>query len=135
MQCTAINDTAKGIVAIRFLEPAPAETLADWVELGRITPLQAELAQQVPLADDITVEADSGGHTDNRPLVSILPAILSLRDEVQAKNNYAQPVRIGAAGGIATPASMLAAFMLGAAYVATGSINQACTESGASAHR
>jgi trans-AT polyketide synthase, acyltransferase and oxidoreductase domains len=121
-------------VAIRFLEPAPAETLAELVKLGRITPLQAELAQQVPLADDITVEADSGGHTDNRPLVSILPAILSLRDEVQAKNNYAQPVRIGAAGGIATPASMLAAFMLGAAYVATGSINQACTESGASAH-
>ena len=121
-------------VAIRFLQPAPQETLAELVKLGRITPLQAELALQIPLADDITVEADSGGHTDNRPLVSILPAILGLRDEVQAQHNYAQPVRIGAAGGIATPASMLAAFMLGAAYVITGSINQACTESGTSVH-
>ena len=121
-------------VAIRFLQPAPQETLNELVNLGRITPLQAELALNVPLADDITVEADSGGHTDNRPLVSILPAIINLRDETQARHQFSQPVRIGAAGGIATPASMLAAFMLGAAYVVTGSINQACTESGASSH-
>lgn len=121
-------------VAIRFLQPAPQEALDELVTLGRITPLQAELALKVPLADDITVEADSGGHTDNRPLVSILPAILNLRDEMQALHRFSQPVRIGAAGGIATPASMLAAFMLGAAYVVTGSINQACSESGASSH-
>lgn len=121
-------------VAIRFLQPAPQETLAELVQLGRITPLQAELAARVPLADDITVEADSGGHTDNRPLVSILPAIIHLRDEIQDKYNYPQPVRIGAAGGIATPAATLSAFIMGAAYVVTGSINQACSESGASAH-
>jgi hypothetical protein len=29
---------------------------------------------RVPLACDITVEADSGGHTDNRPLSVLLPA-------------------------------------------------------------
>ena len=121
-------------VAIRFLQPAPQEALAELVAQGRITPLQAELAAKVPLADDLTVEADSGGHTDNRPLVGILPPILTRRDEIQVQQNYAQPVRVGAAGGIATPAAMLAAFMLGAAYVATGSINQACTESGASEH-
>jgi len=27
------------------------------------------------------MEADSGGHTDNRPLVSIIPATLVLRDK------------------------------------------------------
>jgi PfaD family protein len=86
------------------------------------------------MADDITVEADSGGHTDNRPLVSVLPAIIQLRDSLQAKYAFAQPVRVGAAGGIATPASTLAAFMMGAAYVTTGSVNQACVESGASEH-
>ena len=60
--------------------------------------------------------------------------MLALRDEMQASYQYAQPVRVGAAGGISTPASALAAFMMGAAYIATGSVNQACVESGASAH-
>jgi PfaD family protein len=60
--------------------------------------------------------------------------MIALRDELQAKHNYAQSVRIGAAGGISTPSSVLGAFMMGAAYVVTGSVNQACVESGASAH-
>jgi trans-AT polyketide synthase/acyltransferase/oxidoreductase domain-containing protein len=86
------------------------------------------------MADDITVEADSGGHTDNRPLVCMLPAIIALRDQVQTERQYTQLVRVGAAGGIGTPEAALAAFVLGAAFVVTGSINQACVESGASEH-
>ena len=121
-------------VARRFMEPAPEDMLSDLVAEGKITPLQAELAKHVPMADDITAEGDSGGHTDNRPLVSLLPAMLAYRDELQGKYNYPTPVRIGAGGGISTPASALAAFMMGAAYVVTGSINQACIESGASDH-
>jgi PfaD family protein len=86
------------------------------------------------MADDITVEADSGGHTDNRPLVSLLPAILDLRDAMQEKQPHIQAIRIGAAGGISTPASALAAFSMGAAYIVTGSVNQACVEAGTSAY-
>ncbi|MBE9038613.1 2-nitropropane dioxygenase, partial [aff. Roholtiella sp. LEGE 12411] len=97
-----------------------------------ITELQATLAAKVPMADDITVEADSGGHTDNRPLVCLLPSIISLRDDIQSQYHYQTPVRVGVAGGIATPQSALAAFMMGAAYIMTGSINQSCIESGAS---
>ena len=119
-------------MAQRFLDPAPADLLTLLVQANKITPLQAELAQRVPMADDITVEADSGGHTDNRPLVCMLPAFIALRDQVQAIRQYVQPVRIGAAGGIGTPEAALAAFMLGAAYVVTGSVNQSCVESGAS---
>ena len=121
-------------VALKFLEPAPQELLNQLMDEGKITSEQASLALLVPMADDITVEADSGGHTDNRPLVSVLPAIIRLRDQIQAKRQYPKPVRIGAGGGIATPESALAAFMMGAAYVVTGSVNQACVESGASAH-
>ncbi len=121
-------------VATKFLHPAPANLLADLVTRGLITEQQAHLAAHVPMADDITVEADSGGHTDNRPLVCLLPSIIALRDEVQAQRAYPLPVRIGAAGGIATPASALAAFMMGAAYVVTGSINQACREAAVSPH-
>ncbi|MBW4696837.1 MAG: PfaD family polyunsaturated fatty acid/polyketide biosynthesis protein [Aphanocapsa lilacina HA4352-LM1] len=121
-------------VAGRFLQPAPEALLRQLVEAGRLSPLQATLAGKVPMADDITVEADSGGHTDNRALVCLLPSILAQRDEIQAQQRFAQPTRIGAAGGIGTPQAVLAAFMMGAAYVVTGSVNQACVEAGTSAH-
>ncbi|QSJ16133.1 PfaD family polyunsaturated fatty acid/polyketide biosynthesis protein [Nostoc sp. UHCC 0702] len=119
-------------VASKFMQPAPIKILKQLVEQKLISELQATLAEKVPLADDITVEADSGGHTDNRPLVCLLPSILELRDEIQNKFSYKNPVRVGAAGGIATPKSALAAFMMGAAYVVTGSINQSCIEAGTS---
>lgn len=121
-------------VASKFMQPAPPRILKELLEQGLITELQAKLAAKVPMADDITVEADSGGHTDNRPLVCLLPSLIALRDEIQAQYHYPQPIRIGAAGGIATPESALAAFMMGAAYVVTGSVNQACVESGACEH-
>lgn len=117
-------------VALKFMEPAPDKLLADLVSSGQITQQQASMARQVPMADDITVEADSGGHTDNRPLVSILPSMIALRNEIQEKRNYTRAIRIGAAGGIGTPESALAALMMGAAYVVTGSVNQGCIEAG-----
>lgn len=121
-------------VARRFMSPAPDDLVASLLQDGKITPQQAELSQRVPLADDITVEADSGGHTDNRPLVGLMPTMLALRDEMQNQYRYLHPIRVGAAGGIATPQAALAAFMMGAAYVASGSINQSCVESGTSEH-
>lgn len=121
-------------IAAHFMQPAPDSFLKSLLEKGKITPLQAKLAKQIPMADDITVEADSGGHTDNRPLVALLPIIIQLRDEMQQKHQFKQRIRIGAAGGISTPASALAAFMMGAAYVVTGSVNQACVEAGTSEH-
>ncbi|MGF1498740.1 MAG: PfaD family polyunsaturated fatty acid/polyketide biosynthesis protein [Elainellaceae cyanobacterium] len=121
-------------VATKFLQPAPVKILRELINQGLITEQQARLAEQVPMADDITVEADSGGHTDNRPLVCLLPDIQELRDEQQAVYRYPSPVRIGVAGGIGTPQSVLAAFMMGAAYVVTGSINQSCIEAGTSDH-
>ena len=119
-------------VARHFLSPAPGEMLHALVARGELTAREAELAQRVPVAEDITVEADSGGHTDNQPLVALLPAILGLRDELMTKHEYARPPRVGAAGGLGTPTAVAAAFSLGAAYVLTGSVNQACVEAGLS---
>jgi len=121
-------------VATQFLQPAPGKLLGPLVAQGVITQQQANLAQRVPMADDITVEADSGGHTDNRPLVCLLPSMAALRDEIQAECQYRVPVRIGAGGGIGTPLSALGAFMMGAAYVVTGSVNHGCVEAGTSDH-
>ncbi|MFZ5440968.1 MAG: PfaD family polyunsaturated fatty acid/polyketide biosynthesis protein [Myxococcota bacterium] len=119
-------------VARKFFEPAPEKLLAELVAKGQLTATEAELARELPMADDVTAEADSGGHTDNRPLVLLLPALQALRDEVCAARRYASRPRVGAAGGLATPASVATAFSMGAAYVVTGSINQATKEAGTS---
>ncbi|NRD74804.1 eicosapentaenoate synthase subunit PfaD [Shewanella sp. VB17] len=121
-------------VAEKFMSPAPVNMLQKLVNEGAITPEQMTLAQQVPMSDDITAEADSGGHTDNRPLVTLLPTILALKEEIQAKYQYDIPIRVGCGGGVGTPDAALATFNMGAAYIVTGSINQACVEAGASEH-
>ena len=119
-------------VARKFLSPPPDKFLEQLIENNLVSPEQAALAAQIPMADDLTAEADSGGHTDNRPALALLPTMMALRDEISAKFNYKNPVRVGLAGGIATPESTAAAFAMGAAFVLTGSINQACVESGTS---
>lgn len=119
-------------VATKFFSPAPAALVQELVRQGRLTPEQAELARRVPVAQDLTAEADSGGHTDNRPAITLLPTMLALRDRLQQTHGFAMPLRVGAAGGISTPASAAAAFAMGAAYVLTGTVNQACVESGSS---
>nr|WP_202447897.1 PfaD family polyunsaturated fatty acid/polyketide biosynthesis protein [Streptomyces sp. SID5468] len=112
-----------------FLRPAPEPLLAGLLTSGAITAEQAGLARRVPVADDVTVEADSGGHTDGRQLTVLLPVVLALRDRV-ARDTGLPAVRVGAAGGIGTPSAAAAAFALGADYVVTGSVNQSCVEAG-----
>ena len=121
-------------VAAKFMQPAPSDMLDHLVAEGSLTVEQAELARRVPLADDITAEADSGGHTDNRPMVALLPSMIAVRNEIQAKLGYDRLIRVGVGGGISTPHAALGAFMMGADYIVTGSVNQACVEAGASEH-
>lgn len=119
-------------VAERFMSPAPKTMVDKLVQQGLLSAEQAALAEHLPVADDITVEADSGGHTDRRPLTALLPIIIALRNRLQSHFDYSRLLRVGAAGGIGTPESALAAFSMGAAYVVTGSVNQSCVESGSS---
>jgi len=119
-------------VAKPFLSPAPESLLAPLVAEGLLTPEEAGLARLVPVAGDITVEADSGGHTDNRPLPVLLPRILALAEDISATHGYARPPRVGVGGGLGTPAALASAFAAGAAYVVTGSVNQCTVESGLS---
>lgn len=120
-------------VGRQFLSPAPEAMLRALVAEGRITPEEAQLASGIPVAEDITAEADSGGHTDNRALTVLLPRLIGLRDAIAAANDYVVLPRVGAAGGLGTPAAVAAAFAAGAAYVLTGSVNQSAVESGLSA--
>jgi PfaD family protein len=119
-------------VATKWFSPPPEKMLRELIASADISEEQAILAKEIPMAQDLTVEADSGGHTDNRPAITLLPTIIALRDRCQKEFNYTMPLRVGAAGGIATPASAAAAFSMGAAYIVTGTVNQACVESGSS---
>lgn len=119
-------------VASKFFAPPPRKYLDQLVKQGHLTPEQAELAEGIPVAQDLTAEADSGGHTDNRPFITLLPTMIALRDEMQARHGYDAPLRVGAAGGIGTPSAMASAFAMGAAYVLLGSIPQSCVEAGMS---
>ncbi len=117
-------------VARRFMAPAPAELVNALLAQGLITADEARLARHVAVAEDYTVEADSGGHTDNQALTALFPTIQAERDHAVATYGYKRPIRLGAAGGIGTPTAAAAAYALGASFILTGSVNQSCVESG-----
>ncbi len=119
-------------VASRFFSPPPEAILRELVSDGSISAEQAQLAEEIPMAYDLTAEADSGGHTDNQSPLTLAPTMLTLRDRFMEKYQYDRPLRVGAGGGIGSPISALAAFSMGAAYIVTGSVNQSAKESGTS---
>lgn len=119
-------------VAEVFMRPAPQNIVDELLACGQITLDEATLSREIPMAQDICVEADSGGHTDQGNAYVLLPAIRSLRYKVMDQQHYNLPIRIGAAGGIGTPEAAVAAFMLGADFILTGSINQCTVEAGIS---
>jgi len=119
-------------VAEKFFSPAPEKMLIELVNHGLLSREEAELGAKIPMAEDLTAEADSGGHTDNRSALALLPAMLALRDRKQTAYSESVRLRVGLGGGISTPHSAAAAFAMGAAYLVTGSVNQACLEAGTS---
>ena len=119
-------------VATVFLSPPPETLVQRLLEQNKITAAEAGIAPFISMADDITVEADSGGHTDRGVALVLLPSMILLRDELMRKYKYSKKVRVGAAGGIGVPESAAAAFIMGADFIVTGSINQCTVEAGTS---
>ena len=83
--------------------PPPVKLVNKLLAAGLVTAEQAECAREVAMADDVAVESDSGGHTDNRPLHVIFPLIKNLAQKIAAKCGFASAVRVGAGGGIGCP--------------------------------
>jgi len=119
-------------VAAAFMQPPPAAMVGDLLASGRISRSEAELSQYLPVSGEICVESDSGGHTDRGVAQVLLPVMLGLRDEMQQQYRYGSRICVGAAGGIGTPPAAAAAFVMGADFVLTGSINQCTVEAGTS---
>lgn len=119
-------------VAEAFMSPAPEHIVQQLLKEGQIAVEQAELAKRVPVSEDICVEADSGGHTDGGIPTVLFPAMLQLKRKIEQKFGYAEPICMGLAGGIGTPEAAAAAFMMGADFILTGSINQCTVDAGTS---
>ena len=119
-------------VATAFMSPPPQRLVQRLVDAGDLTPDEAAAAADLPVSHDVCVESDSGGHTDAGVALVLLPAMLRLRDGIAAKHDYTEPVRVGAAGGLGSPEAVAAAFVLGAEFVVTGSVNQCTPEAGTS---
>ena len=88
-------------VAGKFMRPAPEKMLKEFVAQGVLSAEQAEWAKEMPIAEDITAEADSGGHTDHRPALVLLPLLRQQRDAVSDELKYGQKgirIRVGLAG-------------------------------------
>ncbi|WP_139487916.1 ACP S-malonyltransferase [Brevibacillus dissolubilis] len=119
-------------VAAVFLSPAPEQLVEKMVKNEKLTREQAELLKEIPMADDLCLEADSGGHTDAGVSFVMMPAMVTLRDSMMKKYGYHKPIRLGLAGGIGTPDAAAAAFIMGADFIVTGSINQCTVEAGTS---
>lgn len=119
-------------VAEVFMSPAPSNIVKKLIADGRLTAEEARLGEEIPLSHDICLESDSGGHTDQRIALTLIPSILSLRKKIMSKYHYKKVPRIGAAGGIGTPEAAAAVFVMGADFILTGSINQCTVEAGTS---
>jgi len=117
-------------VAAAFLLPPPEHAVAELVRAGLLSAEEAERARQVPLAGDLCVEADSGDA--GATAIILLPAVLRLRDEIGRRHPPVRAVRVGCAGGIGTPEAAAVAFLLGADFILTGSVNQCTVEAGTS---
>ncbi|MEZ3179525.1 ACP S-malonyltransferase [Streptomyces pimonensis] len=117
-------------VAAEFLAPPPERLVARLLEAGEVTAQEACAAAGQPMADDLCVEADGGWLSSTADLLTLLPAVLRLRDTAPTGGHR---VHVGCAGGIGTPEAAGAAFLLGADFVLTGSVNQCSVEAATSA--
>jgi len=120
-------------VGAQFFAPAPERLVERLRESGAISAEEADLLAQVPMADALSVESDSGGHTDQGMPFTLIPAMLRLRDTMQPRFAEFGPLFVGAGGGIGTPEAAAAAFVMGVDFILTGSINQCTPEAGTSA--
>lgn len=119
-------------IAEAFMSPAPERIVSRLLQAGEITAEQAQMSRQVPLSHDICVQADSGGYTEGGIASVLMPTMIALKDRMMKQHGYGKSIRVGLAGGIGAPEAAASAFVMGADFILTGSINQCTIESGAS---
>ena len=119
-------------LAAAFYAPAPEELVRRLRDAGRLSDEEAEVARRLPVSQDVCVESDSAGHTDGGVALALLPVMRRVRDEAMERHGYRERLRLGASGGLGTAEAVAAAFVLGADFAVTGSVNQCSPEAGTS---
>jgi trans-AT polyketide synthase/acyltransferase/oxidoreductase domain-containing protein len=119
-------------VAAAFLDPPSEHLVAELLRAGLVSAAEARRGRQTPMADDLSVESDSGASSDIGGAAILLPSLIHQRDEACRRHAYEAEVRIGSAGGIGTPEAAASAFLLGADFIVTDTINQCTVEAGTS---
>ncbi|MGO4758684.1 nitronate monooxygenase, partial [Streptomyces sp. 2MCAF27] len=76
-----VAKVSRADLAAQFLAPPPQPLVRRLVEAGAVTEQEAGATADRPMADDLCVEADGGWLTSTADLLSLLPAVLRLRDE------------------------------------------------------
>ncbi|WP_429932781.1 ACP S-malonyltransferase [Agrobacterium vitis] len=113
-----------------FLQPPSPDLLRQLVETGDISEMEKRAYERAPVATDLCVEGEGGWLWSGASLLTLLPAVIDLRD---AMADGHERVHIGAAGGLGTPASVKAAVALGAEFILLGSVTQCTVEAATSA--
>lgn len=118
-----------------WMRPPPGEILDVLVGRGQITVPEAALARRLPVAEDVIAESPPGARAERWPLFALLPSLQRLRARLAEEEGYGGrgvTVHLGAAGELGDPATVHAAFHLGADFVVTGTINQTTVEAATS---
>jgi len=113
--------------AENFLAPLPARMVAELVASGLLSPSEAELAPLIAPASDLCLRSDGAGPVEPGNAAAMLPLLLRQRATRRHRFETAEP-RLGLAGGIGSPESAAAAFLIGADFICTESINQCTVE-------
>lgn len=116
-------------IAAQFLAPPPQRLVERLLAAGEVTEEEARAARGRPMADDLCVEAVGGWLEGTADLLTLLPSVIRLRDAAAVSGPR---VHVGCAGGIGTPEAAAAAFLLGAEFILTGSVNQCSVEAATS---
>lgn len=117
-------------IAELFMSTAPDDLLCKLFEDGKISSEQMTMAQTLPLSIDICVVDDQSNQKHRNLAMVMFSYIQTVRKNIQKRNNYDKPIRVGLAGGIGTPKSIAAAFIMEADFVMTESINSCTIEAG-----
>lgn len=129
---TVLVKLSRPEIAELFMKPISSNMMEQLLGQQRITIEEAQWARQFPASDGICVEADSGGFTEGKSLLTLLPGIMDIRKNCTRTYQYKSNIFVGAAGGIGTPYAAFCMFLLDADFIMTGSVNVASVEAGIS---
>lgn len=118
-----------------WMRPPPGEILDVLVGRGQITVPEAALARRLAVAEDFIAETPAGARAERWPLFALLPGLQRARARIAEEEGYTERgvvLHIGASGELGDPATLHAAFHLGADFVVTGTINQTSVEASTS---